>query len=415
MNEKVEANYVLETINDIWLYYLLTGGNENRDIYKVHIAIAHDQATIKKALDLILPILMQHRIRSFKTVNPNHLLLNNRNTNGKEFCIYMQTQDKKSPESKPVFWITLLNKIEDVLLENNIAKNPLGALGDLLFPGSKGYIYYRNSYNICQEYVSALLLNDSGFTKLEACEISHNNFFNSHTLSGSIATASPKPAKKLVLTATTGDKIARDSHEAIINSLTNQLKNSRLLQLFVGTERRTYCQHGKLCDRLFQTSFSDYLKADVFNLVDSGTIKLTEPFKDYLAMAAKKIAKLGALLIKNNYRFDFTKLGCILPALYFNFYVPLYLENATKSKKKMIIQLREEGTEKLVHAIVRCCLRDTSKLAINYAYPQYIHNFSEEDIDLLLTYTSKQTVFSNTLFNNKIGNKAPEAIQINTL
>ncbi|CAM2926643.1 hypothetical protein [Legionella worsleiensis] len=390
MRNKIELkDYVFQdgmSTDEIWLYYNHIAHENNSDTFKVHLSVLHDIDTINKAQALILPILAKYNVRMFKTQNTD-LLSMHQNLDGKEFCIYMQTCDEHSPESKQEFWMELLNEIETTLVQHEISKNPNGALGDLPFPGSQGYVYYRNPHNVGNEYVDAITLMDSGFTRHESCNISTNDFFKGYALKGeevnSSQTKTSEPLKfKLPVRQVDREKQLKQS---ILESFHNQLKNNNnLLKLFLGTSGSPYSRNGRLCDRLFGTKLSRDKKFRAFEQARSGALDLVGPFTNYFDRAADKLAQIALILENNGYTFDAHKLGNVLPALYFKFYTPLYLEN--HNKYPVVIELSESDTEALVTEIIRCSLRDVSKVAIDYELPQYINNMNEADISMLLSF-----------------------------
>lgn len=363
-----------------WSQYEATKKAHHFDRDKVHISISHDIETINKAKELILPVLAAHRVYLFKVVN-TYRFRSEGNIDGKEFCIYMQTWNKNSPEGDPAFWINLLNEIESILESNNIPKHPKGALGDMLFPGSKGYVYYRNAHNVGGEYVAASDLALSGFTKSEACNISTNDFFSGYSLigNGSILATEETPSPAIQTFPDSRIEEKKDIKQAVIEAFHAQLtRNDKLLRLFVGDSGH-YASNGLLCDLLFGTRLSSDKKYHALSQARAGGLDLISPFQKYLERAAEKIAKIAFILEKNGFVFDPQKTGAIFPALYFHFYVPLYLKNDRHLDMSAIDETA------LVNELVRCSLRDTAKNAIDYELPQYIHNFNEETVSTLLS------------------------------
>lgn len=390
-------NYTIDfeiSEKSIWLQYHHIKKEHGSGWNKVHISIQHDISTLKKAQDLILPLLAKHEICCFKTQNAN-LFYSHENLDGKEFCIYMQVLDKNSQESTPEFWIDLLNEIETTLEKNDIPMHPKGALGDLLFPGSKGYVYFRNPQNISGNYIAAALLMNTGFTRKEACEISTNDFFHGYSLSNGDLNWIGHEAftsRRFELPNGFGE-VDNQLKQSILDSFHNQLtKNDRLLQLFVGSQKG-YCYTGNLCDQLFGTKLITDRKSKVFELASSGQLDLIKPFEKYLDTAAEQLAKLSYILNHNGYCFDPQKIGSILPALYFNFYMPLYRLNPYGE----ITTLNDSNEKKLIDEIIRCSLRDINKIAIGYELPQYIHEMNQEDISTLLTFVNVDQKIVNQL------------------
>ncbi|CEG61304.1 hypothetical protein [Legionella micdadei] len=385
------GDYALTGFDSNWIQFKNRRLNYHSDAHKVHISVAHDAETIHKAQALIIPILLRHQIGFFKTVNPDNDLAGHRNLDGKEICIYMQIFDKNSQESNPVFWIDLLNEIEAVLAENGVARHPQGALGDLLFPGSKGYVFYRNPQNIGDNYVSASLLMESGFTRKEACEISKSDFFHGHALAGNPHFASPQNTKPLTLSLPDRE-LDFQLKQTILDSFYTQLTNNhKLLALFIGTEGGDYCRKGSLCNNLFGTKLNINKRGAAFAAAQAGELDLVKPFRQYLDRAAEKMAKVATILIMNGLHFDATRLGSILPALYFNYYVPLYLSDP----KGNATELNDVEAEKLINEIIRCGLRDPSKTAIDYESPQYIQGMTESNVVMLLSHVDTKQETAN--------------------
>ncbi len=166
-------------------YYKLNGSDKPFHInsrYKTHITIHRDD--LEKAKPLVVAFLQQKKVHGFKVVISQDEVLGN--VRGKEVVIYMHrhTQnDVAEYETQSQYWIDLLTELEGLLLRNQIRPGVVGA-GLSMYPGSKGYVYYRDSHNIFNRYVSIDDQVSVGFTNEEAKHISPPRLLEWHGLKG---------------------------------------------------------------------------------------------------------------------------------------------------------------------------------------------------------------------------------------
>jgi hypothetical protein len=102
------------------------------------------------------------------------------------------------------------------------------------------------------------------------------------------------------------------------------------------------------------------------------------PFQNELEKATVQLAKLCHVLETNNLSINYKALGTILPALYFQFFIPMYKNQPSQ-------KLNEKDSEAFINSIVRCALRSHQKIAIDYPTPQYIHDLTESEVTSLFS------------------------------
>lgn len=147
-------------------------------VNKIHISIFRDRENIKKAFDVIFPILDKYAITRFKIVSEHSLkscLQDNDNAVGKEFVIYISDSGQ---EKDKTFWENkVLKEISEGLCKGAI-KWGVPSKGDMMIPGSRGFFYRRSSINILDNYMPADFLEGAGFTKNESATISSSTWDN---------------------------------------------------------------------------------------------------------------------------------------------------------------------------------------------------------------------------------------------
>lgn len=393
---------------------------------KFHISVQHDKETIERGLSIVLPILAKYAIQCFKIINPEKIdSLRGSNADGKAITVYMQTHGDHSGEADPNHWIQLMNEIEESLHQRHIVPHPKGAQGDLLFPGSRGFIYFRNPHNIGSRYCSAHLLKERGFTRKEACNISDGFFLSGHSLCGDLAIEAAQEqgitfrlqlSKLLKHDVSTDTERIEIKEQEILQQLESQIYSRTwgfrpywydIFQLFLG-DFRYYDEYLNddssrlLLEHVFGFAFGSskiWKAVEGFYTRGDSISRLSNVFAPYLVQASKKIAKIQCLLERAGY--DMPKLNSIFPAIYFYFYSPLHAQfkliigEHFKGDLPMIEKLRrvkhdlpalsQVEINRLIDEMILCSLRDPGKIAIDHEDPQYIHNLSQAEIKRLLS------------------------------
>ncbi len=362
--------------------------------YKVHVSLELDKTNFQQTKDLILSILLNHAVASFKFIaledikKPgNHL--------GKELVIYMQLDKASSNESNPDLWRKLFNELETGLQRINIVPNKtFKPQGDRLLLGSKGYIYFRNSYNLLDRYVSIDTLFGCNFTLSEAYNLSGDNKIETLYSMKTVPEPKQNNTKKKVsaISASLYNRIIIPARHLQADDLKMQsdqiykiFKSDFMYDsIFFGTVSSseqhkepfeniailfTFAMHGSVSEN-YKISASDRDK------LREKTKKLAESYKNCLTIAATRIAIIKHFLQLKEYR-----MGSIYPAVYWHFFKPI----ASVWKNDPSVPF-----EKLVHKkqfideVIKCSFRDRAVNQLELENPKYRDNLDEDTLDELI-------------------------------
>lgn len=327
----------------------ILGAPRYSDAFKVHVSL--DQSKIKIASEIILGILTENKVHHFKLM---HEPCQERNAMGKEVVIYLQIKhdnEKDVPEeNNPTFWIDLFNKLENALLKEGIEPNQFRAQGDKLFPGSHGFISYRNSENILKRYITADDLAKAGFTSGEACNLcppGHDiieNFFRDDKRRQLILhvgqeikkeESAPKNVnhdRTLIVPLKFPNDLAQQKEELMkIYRLNVSRPNDNGYVFFGNPDPKQNPSRDlrkdikfELFDHIFQVVFYDRqgLRVDL-----SEYKKISDPLKDFLdgclLEAAEYVVKAKTCLNASNIPLPDMKEISIIPAIYNKFFTPI--------------------------------------------------------------------------------------------
>lgn len=371
--------------------------------HKIHLSF--DQSKLKEAQDIILPLLEHRGVHNFKLIHSENTQY--RNVLGKELTIYLQFNNNCAPENDPQFWISLFNDLENGLASKNIGKNPLfTAQGDQLFPGSKGYIYYRYPNNILNRYIKASDLNLHGFTRNEASYLSDDRFFEEvfkgltlHNANLDILTTKATIKKMEEFTL----KFSEEKTDQIIERYTNNIINAsgiffgedekginKLKVNKKGLTKNQFEFHScEIVARIFKSAFSfefseDYKRVyelteqDIINLNDS-TELLRQFISSCLLEAAKEVSTLQKTFFGDKKDIP---IGNIVPILYHHFFLPgvriakeMRAMDANVPNQEIteaIVTELNKNRKEFIDKIVKCNFRDKTIQQIDHDFPQYI-------------------------------------------
>ena len=306
---------------------------------KFHISI--DDEDLIEAYKIILPILFREKISTFKVINPNDLATRSKesNTNGKEFCVYFQSNEEDKVEE--------IAKEIDLALKHAQIATGSHSTGDVLVSGT-AYIYFRSPNNVFGCYIAAKHLQDAGFTAKESAGISTpTGPFNVAVDWGTIDLDKSKNIS------------TNFSKETIIEKLLN---SSEFCIQF----------HNLLCPKLTGSGKEAYKRVIPCGNFRNSIFMKSEIFKGIMEDAARDI---GVKFESMNLPIDQMP-GNILPALYHSIIVPLS-KSLDSYKRDEDVQKEfdahlEEHREKILSYIVECGLRDRSQVQIYHETPIYL-------------------------------------------
>lgn len=361
------------------------------DKYKVHISLKRTEENIKKSYAVILPILAQYKVTAFKLAHIDQLeSCMQSNADGKEYVIYMQRQEGHQ-ENDPDRWIEMLSRIERDLYQAGIMKgNP--SQGDVVFPGSMGYIYRRTPHNILGQYIPASFLKKAGFTCNEAANLTADDrvFWRDRLLlyhGTEMIHSVDRVVETTKVNVNDMHAAEKDTVDAIVLQYQKQLihEDNGLFQLLFNDDEEPL--RGSVVHSVAMALYS-------FNLfLVRGKPKPSIPFCDALfPKVAGVVARIHTLFKGSG---EEIRVGWIHPVLYHDIFVPL-IEHVTKSNLciKKIERILRCGTifdeKELIYKLVKVSLRDPAKNQIQADTPQYIYNLTEEQVEALIVGALRQ-------------------------
>lgn len=396
---------------DSWYEYakeeIYTRKLQTRDDLKVHISLSHeDPENLRRGCEIIAHLLLRANVSMFKMLWYSSAQ-GFQNQYGKEVTIYMQRSENIpdfAHECPAEFWLNLLADIENALIAEKIQPNQLlsASLGDYPFPGSKGYVFYRNPENVLCRYVEAYRLTYTGFTRYEAFTMS-DDIFRDEWFKNKMLHTNESPVDQVKSADTSIEKILVPSKYKF-----NSLNKENIPHLHGTYEAYQTDLRGK--DAKGQTVFtgmqSDMQKThyetmiNLFTAIMISTDKTDQPqlklakklFHNYLKQAAEIYCIIYNGLFMQHGDLLPDAMGNITPAIYHYFFKPLattWKLDTTKSINQVIDE--SQLIENIVKASLRKrieCLKGGEKLHIPFAQiyfnqPQYVLDLSEKEISQL--------------------------------
>jgi hypothetical protein len=388
---------------------------------KVHISIDQTNAAkYEQACTTIANILTEKKICLFKILWQS---IRDSNIQGKEVTIYMMRNPPTqipAPEENATFWIDLFSKIENELIKLGIKPNSVHTPGDRVFPGSKGYIFYRDPYNILQRYVASSALIWTGFTAEEAYRIGNDVLF-SEWLTGKQLHSDKTELKEQELKALKEQELKED--EFVISVDPKDLKriSKKMVQdyfnglnktndssipfagceVFLGSRSCTGPNDGRQENfaelepyilHMFKLTPSKLLPqedSEDFFMEEGGLQKvLHEDFKlfsDALELAAE-VSAVIFIYFKNENNYP----GNITPIIYYHLFLPYMSELIRTGQRPNLTSIIEDN--QLVVNIIKASFRKpTIGSGENFTFaqifheaPVYICSLSDRKLDYLI-------------------------------
>jgi|GEM_PF-4812532 len=160
-----------------WIQFKLNNSYPG-DANKFHLSVERSLENMRRAFNILLPILIKYKIETFKMTSSGedckgaHYEHPTSNAYGKEFVIYVNRPDD------PALWgEKILKEITEEFHEQGIIPNT-ESKGDVSVEGGYSYVYARNSNNFFNRYIRADCLESSGFTAKEAAYLSSSPWVN---------------------------------------------------------------------------------------------------------------------------------------------------------------------------------------------------------------------------------------------
>jgi hypothetical protein len=373
-----------------WDNYKILGENYS-DKYKVHVSLELDNTNFQQTKDFILNILLNHAIASFKFITLEDVKRLGNNL-GKELVIYMQLDKASSNESKPDFWRKIFNELEAGLQTLNVVPNKtFKPQGDKLLSGSNGYIYFRNSYNLLDRYVSINALSRCDFTLDETYNLNGDNkietLYSMKTVSelkqnNKASAISVNLYNRIIIPV---QHLQADDLKMQSDQVYERLKNDLIYDsVFFGTVSSSE-QHKEPFESiaiLFKFAMrggvgGNYKISDLDkDKLKGKTQNLAEYYKDCLAIAIKRIVIIKHFLQLKEYR-----MGSIYPAVYWHFFKPIV------SVWKIDSSVSFEGLvnkKQFIDEIIKCSFRDKAVNQLELEKPKYINNLDEDTLNELI-------------------------------
>lgn len=372
--DKIESkkswdNYLLEIKDNTyspWVIFKNKKAITNLDSIKYHVSLKRDPENLKKAFNLILPILNKHQISSFKVLPLSCIDLKG-NTLGKEYVIYVQ-DFPDSQESSQEFWSRLvLKEIVDVFEKEGVEPGNLSK-GDVAIKGGKNFIYSRSPNNIFGSYVAADFLDRLGFSFEESARLSPSPWVDLVIDGGYDSEKSALIKQPLNIPEVFPEvKVESDriySHfVSILSAKVNRSNIETIPALFYLVAGTTLKEQGKLKqletfnflfqkqDSKFQIEWAQKLKSDV--LMD----RVFDVKIDFMAPYLKKAAFLIASIQEAHYNTVLEKIGNIHPSIYHSFIVPLAKKLDSPANELFFVILTKDEEVKFINHIALCALR----------------------------------------------------------
>lgn len=345
---------------------------------KFHVSINHEDLSRKGTDQKILSFLQEKGIAHFKLVPSDKTKKALDNADGKELTIYMQTtlenQPKDQNESDPAFWDKFIHDLVDFLKKENIRPGTCSK-GDLSFPNSESYVYFRDPNNILDNYVAINDLQKQGFTALEARQLKMKNSFEEF-MGNKAGFIHKPPTQPLPIQGLSEITLNNESMIPLSEIESN---------IFFGYKKyQTMPQDPVIYFvALFEIpnnplKFNSPLRDTTLQKIPN-TKKKYDDFKEKLNTIVQDICKETGVTLK--------ELN-INPALYCYFYKPMivYLQqNKDKTPDDFLDQI---DFDLLLGEAVKCCFRNRALQVaqLNQDDPVYLNGISE---DILVSHLKK--------------------------